>query len=431
MAIKEVAKRMNLPIWWVEAVAIEYTECREFANRNEIWTFDFSHVSENDLEAAIRQHRIVVNGVIWHNVHSDVFRSRLIDRLVSSVPAPLMKEPDDAIAEGLVSDYYFPFLGNPIDVWDPKLSFSSHFQVFDDDQLWQWHVADFLPVEGRSYGKWVSDELEIEPLDQISERLASLRNPVIKPGEAGHTEFKLKVETFYQWLDEIRRPIFRALEEVHRSKRATQARLSKTTKGAPPLLSRFETFTVRNGEIYSRLLGAPILFRVCNQHATRAEELLASVHNDWEMVQKSEEIYQERASAIILGVACLEAFINNLGFEHFENVWNRLEQLPIVSKWQLFLVLKGKGDVFAPDRQPYQFLIQLSKSRNRLVHFKGAYSKAMSFCNRMVTSAEYHDMPSPLIQDLPSRLPQLIRELCRAVDIPTPSWLTPQPGWTL
>jgi hypothetical protein len=428
--IQAVAQKIGLPEWWVEAIAIEYTDCRDFATRDEIWTFNFDRVSQESLEEAVRSHRVVVHEPIWHNVHIDVLQQRLIGRLVSDIPVPLVKETDDVVAEGLISDYHFPFLSNPIDVWDPKLSFSSHFQVLDEDQLWQWRIAKFVQVAGRHYGKFTSSEIDLEPLDQIHERLASLRNPVIKPGEPDHADFKLKVESFYQWLDQIRQPILHALESVHRAKRASQASPSKVTKGTPPLLSRFEQFTVRDGEVCSSFFAAPVFFRAARQHALRAEELIASA-SDRELSAKLDEIYQERATAIILGSACLEAFINSLGYEHFANLWHQVERLPISAKWQLFLVLKGKGNLFKPDKQSYRFLIQLKNSRNSLVHFKGDFHKVKPLGKGVATHAECYDMPRQLVRDLPARLQQLIKELCQATDMPTPTWLTPHPelGW--
>lgn len=424
--IETIAQEMSLPYWWVEAVAIEYTDCRDFADRDEIWTFNFDRLTKNILDNAIRQHKVVVNGIIWHNVHKDVFRSRLIERLVSNVPVPL---GSDAIAEGLISDYHFHFSSNPIDVWDPKLDFSAYFQVFDQDKLWQWHIADFVSIEGRKFGKWISSEVDLEPLDQIHDKLSSLRNPVIKPLEPGHAEFKSKVQDFYRWLGEIRQPILHALEDIHCAKRSALAASSKVTKVIPPVLSRFETFNVQNGEIYTKFFAAPIFYRASRLHATRAEQLANAAHSDGELVAKLDEIYEERATAIILGSACLEAFINSLGFEHFADVWSQIEQLPLKAKWQLFLVLKGKGNIFKSDLQPYQFLIELGKTRNCLVHYKTDYQRLKSFGNKFVTHAEYYDVPRKLSQDLLVRLPQLIEELCEATSISKPQWLKPQPGW--
>jgi hypothetical protein len=427
--IETVAQKMELPCWWVEAIAIEYTECREYATCNEIWTFNFDQLSEYDLEEAARSRHVVVHGTLMHNISADVWSSRAIERLVSDIPVGLCEQPDDVIAEGLVSDYHFPFIGNPIDVWDPKLSFSSHFQVLDNGQFWQWHIADFVQVEGGHYGKWTSSEVDLEPLDQIHEKLALLRNPVIKPGEPGHTDFKVEVEKFYQWLNDLRRPILDALWDIHVRKRRAQSSFPKVTKRIPPQLSRFESFTIRNGEIYTKFFAAPVFFRSCRQHAIEAEKLVSSGDKQGS-VAKIDEIYQERANAIILGAACLEAFINDLGFEHFPKLWKNIESLSLTAKWQLYLVLKGKDDLFDPGREPYQSLAQLKKSRGKMMHFKGDYKKVRQMTNGVITHTEF-DLPREFVRDLPNRLEQLIRELCEATALPIPPWLTPKPnlGW--
>jgi len=175
-------------------------------------------------------------------------------------------------------------------VWDPKLDFSSHFQVLDEGRLWQWKIAEFVPVAGRNYGKWVSSEIDLERLDQVHEKLAFLRNSVIKPGEPGHGHFRANVKKFYDWLGEIRRPILSALENVHVSRRA-QASFSKVTEGEPPLLSRFEMFTVQDGQFCAKFFAEPVFFRGCRQHATKAEELAASLKDDRDLVPRLDEVY--------------------------------------------------------------------------------------------------------------------------------------------
>lgn len=158
-----------------------------------------------------------------------------------------------------------------------------------------------------------------------------------------------------------------------------------------------------------------------------------SVYSDPELAQKLDEIYQERAVAIILGAACLEAFINSLGFEQFANLWHQVERLPIPAKWQLFLVLKGKSHLFTPDQRSYQFLKELVNKRNSLVHFKSGYDRIKPFGSTVASRVEYYHMPRQFVRDLPARLKQSIEELCRSTDLPIPTWLTPQPqlGWLL
>ena len=189
--IEVVAEERSLPQWWIEALAVEYTDCREYASGEEIWHFNFTKVSRADLLEAVDSHCVAVAGKVVHNVNIEVWRTRLIERLVGSRSAPLAKRLEDIVPDGPIADYHFLFQGNSIDVSDPKLDFSSHFQVLDNEHLWQWKIADFVSVEGRNYGKWVSlePEVDLEALDLVHDRLAPLRNPVIRPGQAGHGPF--------------------------------------------------------------------------------------------------------------------------------------------------------------------------------------------------------------------------------------------------
>lgn len=420
--IEAVAQKMRLPYWWIEAVAIEYTECREYATRDEIWTFNFGKLSESDLEKAVRSNHVLIQGTLMHNVNLDVWRSRTLERIVSDIPVALCEQLDDVIAEGLVSDCHFLFTTNPIDVWDPKLDFSRHFQVLENGQFWQWHIADFVRVEGRSYGKWISSEVDLEPLDQIHEKLTLLRNPVIKPGESGHADFKVKVEKFYQWLNDLRRPILTALWDVHVRKRHAVSSFPKVTNCTPPRLSRFESFTVRDGEIYTKFFAAPVFFRSCCQHVNEAEKLVSS-SDEQGRIAELDVIYQERVTAILLCAACLEAFINDLGFRHFPQLWKNIERMSLTAKWQLFLVLKGKDDLFDPSREPYQWLERLRKCRNIMMHYKGNYKRIRQIRNTVVTHTE-SELSRKFICDMPKRLEQLIRELCESTALSIPTWLT-------
>ena len=125
--------------------------------------------------------------------------------------------------------------------------------MLDDKQLWQWHFAEFTKVEGRNYGKWTSQEINIELFDMVHDRLAVLRNNRVRPGEPGHEQFRKKVEEFYKWLDSIRKPILDNLYQLHLQKRKTCINKNKVTTVVPPKLSRFEQFTVRDGEFFQLL----------------------------------------------------------------------------------------------------------------------------------------------------------------------------------
>ena len=418
---------MNLPPWWIKAIAIEYTNCRDFATRDEIWTFNFDKLSERDIEEVVESHHFIVCGTVYHNVHEDVYPHRLIDRLTSDVSLVLVDEPDDMIVEGKASDYHFPVLGNSIDICDPKLDFSIHFQVLDNGQIWQWRIAKFMSVEGRKYGKWISSDLDLEPLDQIHDKLALLRNNIIKPGETGHKEFKKKVEEFYRWLDKIRYPILSKLGQIHKSRKAKSSK-SKTTTDIPPLLSRFEKFSIIDSRIHTKFLAETIFFRSCVQHSRKAEELVVGLKTDREIIDKLDEIYQERATTIILATACLEAFLNGLGYEYLPKLWKKIEKLSLKTKWQLFSILKSNKGLHNAGKEPYQSLGKLIRYRNLLIHYKPQYKEVQKKKSKTISYTE-NNLPRKFVHNLPKTLEKLIQELCKGNDLPIPPWANPKTGW--
>jgi len=423
--IRKVAKKMKLPLWWVEAIAIEYTECREYATDDDIWTFNFDKLSEKELLEAVKNNKVVVYGCLIHNVKSEVWRTRLVEKMVSDIPVNFAEEANDIIPEGPVSEYHTPFIGNPIDVWDPKLNFSNYFQVYDEREIWQWKIASLKSDEEKKRSIWVSSEVYLKSINEISDKLSPLRNPVIKPGEAGHEEFKKRVKDFYKWLNEIRYPIMSELEKIHIIRKQNFDKNNiKVTEVIPPLLSRFETFTIKNGNFFTKFYAEPVFYRGCRLHAKKAEDLYSSVKNELELVSKLDEIYQERAVAIILGTACVEAFINGVGFENFPDIWPNIEKLSIVAKWQLFLKLHGKGSIFDIGKEPYQTLNNVVKSRNELVHFKRKYEKVKVMKkNEASTVLLEQILNKDLVHNLPLKIEELIREVSKETSLTIPPWL--------
>jgi hypothetical protein len=128
--ISEIARIQGVPEWWVEAIAVEYTDCRRLAAGNAIWEFDFQKVGPRALEEALRSHRVVVFGRLIHNVRREVWAARAVLRSISDVPATLVEEIDDMFAEGRVADYSFPWIGNPIEVWIQNLTSPRTFRFW-------------------------------------------------------------------------------------------------------------------------------------------------------------------------------------------------------------------------------------------------------------------------------------------------------------
>ncbi len=426
-----VSKKLDVPRWWVESIAIEYSDCRDFAQEKDIWKFNFEKVKISDLETAVKENHIILHNFLYHNIHPAVYQTRFSFRMVSSIPAPLSETMEDIVPEGLVSQSYLHPRANPIDAWDPKLSFSSHCQVFDDGHLFQWKIAELSNVEGKNYSKYISEFFDLEPLTTIQQELETLRNSKIKPGERGYKEFKEKVEGYYRGLDDIRHPILEQLMKIHKDKLQLNSEFPKTLQFPPPVLSHFEQFIVRDNEYYTRLHVEPIFYRGCYYHAKKAEELVISITNDTEFAHSLDEIYQERATAIILGAACFEAFINGLGFENYPEVWKQIENLDLKKKCAVYYSLSGKdSSLFNKGKEPYKSLISLIDYRNNLVHFKKIYKKSTQENHEYITNTE-KQLSREFVRYLPENLRNCIIEICNVKSTPIPEWVTPHPnlGW--
>lgn len=214
--ISDVSSEFKLPYWWVESVAIEYLNCREFAVRDEIWTFNFDLISKKDLTHALETKKVVVSSPITH--YSQLNRGGLL-KSFKNYFLGLDGDTDGFIIEGPVSPESFPGEVEFLDFWDPKLSFSEHFQVQDDGKFWQWKIADSIIVEGTPYSKWTSKEVDLAPINDMDAKLRSLRDNMVIPGKHGHGEFKLKVAGYYQELQDVRAEIISKLWEIHEERR--------------------------------------------------------------------------------------------------------------------------------------------------------------------------------------------------------------------
>ncbi len=426
--IERVSDKLKIPRWWVKAIAIEYTECRDYVTRDKIWTFNFNKITQEELEKAVSEHKVILHDFLFHNVHPAVLQNRMIDRMAGGVTVPLAEHSADVIPEGLVSKHYIPFQANPINVEDPKLGFSTHCQVFDNGHLYQWEIAKFVHVEGRRYGKFTSDYVNLEPFEEMQSKLRDLMNNFVKPSEIGHEGYKARVEAYYKQLDDIRRPILKELLQVHHKKLASVGEHSKVPKYQPSILSHFERFTVKNNDIQTKLYAEPIFYRGCWYHAKRAEKLYSSLRKDHETVDKLDLVYQERATAIILGVACFEAFINGLGFDNYPEIWKHIEQISIMKKCSIYFELSGKdSSLFNTGIEPYLSLKELIKKRDELIHFKRKYHPISHEISGVKTHIEKL-LPHEFIRIFPEKLKESIERFCRDNDLNVPNWLVPQPN---
>ena len=290
---------LDVPYWWKEAIAIEYLSCRDYTKEGRIGKFDFNLFSEEELKEALLTHKIVSYGQIIQNVDAATFKSRTLLSLVSPISKPIVNgDPEAIIPQGIVSEHHFPFIGNSINIVDPIENFNSHIQVFDDGVLYQWEVARFEGVEGRNYGRWVSDYVDLSDFDTTYDESQELM--CLKANSS--TYYKVYVETASKYIEKLRgfrSNAFNELLKVHYKlkEKDTQSK-RKTVFYQPPSLSQFETMKIEDSEIYTVYSAAPMFYRAALRHSRNAVDILNKQGSQPHVL---DQIYEERAQAIIYG----------------------------------------------------------------------------------------------------------------------------------
>lgn len=422
-----MVKESYVPEWWFQALAIEYLPCRDFSKGDRIGEFDFSRVTQEMFHAAFLEHSIVCYGTVVHNVDSATFRARSLFSLFSPVIRPMVNNDEHAIfPHGVVSEYHFPSLINPIDVCDPIESFGSHIQVLDNGVLYQWKIARFEGVEGRHYGRWISDYTDLSEFDENYDAFQALMS------YKSNRDFSLetyvdRAEAYIAHLQRLRLKAFLDLKNVHEDlKRKDRVSRKKVVPYKPPVLSHFETMEIKDGEIYTTCFIAPVFYRAALKHcAASVEKAKGAVHP-----HLLDEIYEERAQAIIMAVACLEAIVNDIGnTAHAEN-WSFLQKLTLVEKLQFMYSACAPSAAFDKSKHPFQFVVRLVGSRNEMIHFKSEYTKCKVIANSAVSKME-SALSAELIEKLPLVLSDAIKDIHVTLQLPDPKWVTNQVGWAL
>ena len=433
--IEKLSKQMNLPYWWVEAIAIEYTECREYGVGDDgIWKFNFDIIKEKDLEDALKNHKIIISScIVFHNITKEVLRTRMLEGLFSGVASPLTTDSSSGVVEGLASESYIPYFFNSIDIVDPKQNLNSYFLVYENDELWQWKFADFIAVEDRNYGKYISNYVSLEDFDRQHDLYIELYNEKHQ-NNLSTDLLKNKIAEYFAWIDSIRGPVLNKLYELHKQQKNSPDYKSKATKGLPPQMSRFESYKIdSNGNGSNHYLykmeSAPIFYQSCCQHEKKSKEIISSIRSVDLLPPRLDSIYQEKALVIITGIMCIEAFINSIGYEMLPEIWDSQEKLTLTDKIKVVLSLKGtESSDFNTSIEPFSTFINCITSRNWLVHSKPKYEPAKNYKMKIMTPTEYY-LRDDLISNLPNRLRELIEYICRDLNINNPAWLYETSLW--
>lgn len=293
--------------------------------------------------------------------------------------------------------------------------------------MWQWKFADFVEVEGSDYGKFISEDIDLEVFYEQHVKYMQLCND-IKIEKLNKISIIKKIDEYFKWVNGIRTPLLTRLYALHKERKNSGNYVSKATKFTPPILSRFESYKIVSyndgvNTFKTKLDAAPMFYRNCMQHVENSINITSIISNTMETADSLDTIYQEKSSALVMGIMCLEAFINQIGYDLLADIWDDLEKIKLLSKIKVILLLKGNGiNTFSIGEEPFNSINCCITSRNWLVHFKSKYEPVKKNNNLIITPIEHH-LRNDLINNLPKRINELVMIICNATDIPTPSWL--------
>lgn len=422
-----MSKELYTPDWWHKALAVEYLPCRDYTKGDRIAKIDFSMITKSMIEDATARHKIVAFGTLIQNVDPATFQARSVLSLISPIAKPVINKDKLAIIpNGRVSKHHFPQLTNPIDVCDPIETFNSHIQVLDNNILYQWEIATFEGVEGRHYGRWVSDFTDLAEFDRNYEEFQELM--LFKSSADFNIDsYVKKAKSYIENIQRMRLKAFDDLLNAHEDfKKLDIFSKSKVVAYKPPSLSHFETMKIENGEIHTTCFIAPIFYRAALKHCSASKKYFEG--KPVTHPHMLDEIYEERAQAIIMAVACLEAIANDIGSQDHTENWSFLQKLTLIEKLQFMYNSCSPPVHFDNSKHPFQFMTKIISSRNEMIHFKSGYSKCKVIDDTAISKME-SILSSDLIDKLSSVLCDSIINIYLDLGHPEPLWTKNQAGW--
>lgn len=375
--------------------------------------------------------KVVINGsILFHNIRLEDVKARMLLGLIGTPMMPLGK--DVIIPEGPVCSYSFPFQANPIDVWDPKLGFSSHAQILDEGRFYQWKIAEFSADYHPSPHKgWFrSDFLDLESLRIINDEIQNLRNEPIPTDTQALEMLRSRIHEKYDELEKIRKTIRQKVLEYHQSQKHNfaMAETELPTK-PPPVVTYLDSIQVSEGEYKIRFHIEPLLYRSALKNLAEAKKIIEKRKTgEFEAVLIVDEI-EASALCILCAVSCLEAYINSIAQEHCPTFWNIFERMGLRQKWLFLPYILGISDCFEIDKEPYKNFIQLIAWRNQITHYKHGLKKPKKFSNRRQVSKAYWICNVTNAQIAVDTTRAMIERLNEKTLVPRPQWLYKSGEW--
>jgi hypothetical protein len=357
--LEKISKKLSLPYWWIQSVVIEYFPCRRFLEDGELWTFDFDLFDDNLISSIPEKKVVIPEYYIAQNVTPKQVSERILSTFSGQKISPLKKE--DADPEGFINETAFPFLGNPIDVWDPKLGFHKISVINDNGRFFVWHIAELYNINEKS--SWhKSDLFGLTPLWEVYAKLMSLRkNEILKNPTVEHRKL---AEKYYTEYEKTRIPLREIIWNYHLQKQQQIEGINNQTD----YFTIFETIIKDDNTKITRTNLEPIFYR----SAIRNKEL-AKISSERSVKEYNQQFTYDEIEysimSIISSINCLEAFINSLNEQYILNI-NPMDR--IRDKWKN-VAKKLIPNIILNDQDSFKTFSKFVDWRNDVVHYKFHY----------------------------------------------------------
>ncbi|ATD55100.1 hypothetical protein [Clostridium chauvoei] len=350
--IDKVANQTNLPNWWVESIAIQYFNPRKITleKENTLWNLDYSKLDEDELaEASIYKKAVISNYKIFHNVRKEIFYKRYVKNNRLKDTDSLIKEYNEITAKGLVSKYYIAFKELEGYIESPEHILNSYYQVLDNGNIYQWRVLDSI-----KYCEETSNFNYLDEIFSLQDKHDYLVSLLINPEEVNKDELKDKIEEYLEWCNVVKRSLVKTLYDAHLARLANcnkeqYKNLNTSNENFPPIISSYENFTLSKGIIKSNYNFEGIFYENCCRSLDKSKYLEKVSISDTELTKNIDNIYKEKISSLIMGLSCIESYINTVGCIYFENIWDETLDFNLKSKIRFYIKLISKRTDFSEE----------------------------------------------------------------------------------
>ena len=419
----------NIPKWIRNAFSIEYLDCRKYTKEYKLSVFDFTQIREEDLKTVIADKKIVCYDRLCHNILESDMNLRWVVAQIGGPKKPISNDMDEIIPHGLVSKYHFPYSQeDQILQSDPILMFGQYIQVLDGYRVYQWKVAELkYDLKKTNVGWFESDYVDLSFYRELNSEINNLIELKYSKNISKDDYFS-KVKDFLCEVKAERKKIFDELLNVHEEfKKKYKKNDGKALQHYYPRLSNFDTIKVEKNVMYTKSFVAAIFYKSCLSHCKKIEEMWGKEIDPYYV----DKYYEESSQVVVMGVACLEAVANDIGFSVYEKVWNSLEKISLIEKYKLLFYLADKLEDFDTSKMPFQAFDILVRSRNEMVHAKPKFKKVKvskkKIENTKVSTAETHLMYLLSYEKLIKKVPKMLREIIEKVheisDLGAPDWI--------